>query len=878
MKKLWKRALALLFILSLLLTLTLPAMAEEPVDTGEPSPTEGGDPAPGEEGGDPAPGEEGEPDPEDPDPDPAPEDGGEEPEPQEPAEELPAQNQEIFVSQNGSDETGDGSETAPFRTLARAAKMANALPELPAVIYLMTDLEMKESARFTARNVTILAADKPVTITRAEGMKTVKDEAGKVYNPAMIELRALEGAANEGTGKTAGSLLLINVILDDAGRREGSLFEIPSQPETPEEDGENEEPAEEEPADQAPSDDPKTTDGNKTNDGPALVQDAIVSVGDGGSLTLGTGAELRNFGGLSAVHLGEKSKLTMQAGSAILDTKEADNQRDALLKAGSAKVELLEGAKLLQRSAPAGDSPSALGDLIPGVGELSFSSLDFSAPETLAQDETVLSRYEIPYLLSFTVSDTVRDLIESQKDNLKEAAGVITVTLDSRMEGDESLLQTESKLESGVFELDGDVSYSGETRVITARFKLKEDWKDHLDTLSEPMTFSCKGYLPVEKFEPSTESEDKVLTSSGKVSITLEYTLGTEDKTSTIDSTEKTAETKMVGLPLSTIVYDVNGGDEDSGPQSEKVAAQKSYTLKNEPAPTHAPEGGDDVIFLGWSAEPDKTIYERVTKDSQQGTPALITTVNVPAESTVTVYAVYSRDINSDGIPDYRQKIAILSFDGNAQDAENVPDPIIHVVGSTEGGELGVNIPRQEPQLIYYTFLGWGETPDATDDGKLYKFDAERESRRDIAVTEDMTLYAVWKENYKINYDANGGQDAPAPTVLPYMTKVTGEDGKSYYTGRARITTGVPTRAGYEFKGWSPSRRGTAAYFAGDEVQISKGDVTLYAVWVRTGGGGGTAAPKTGDSNMGIYAAILGLSVLGLAGTGLVLWRKRRSE
>ena len=126
----------------------------------------------------------------------------------------------LYVSKDGNDETGDGSESSPFQSLARAAKAADETPDRAVYILLMTDLEMKEAARFIGRNVSILAADKPVTLTRAKGFKTVKDAAGKDYNPAMIELRAPEGSEQK-----AGSLLLIDVILDDAGRHEGSVFE-----------------------------------------------------------------------------------------------------------------------------------------------------------------------------------------------------------------------------------------------------------------------------------------------------------------------------------------------------------------------------------------------------------------------------------------------------------------------------------------------------------------------------------------------------------------------------------------------------------------------------------------------------------------------------
>ncbi|MBR0200588.1 MAG: InlB B-repeat-containing protein [Oscillospiraceae bacterium] len=838
MKKMCKRALALLFVLSLLMTLTVSALAEEPTeDPGEPQESE--TTAPEE-----------------------PKEGEEEPPAEQPAEEpVPELLGEVtlYVSKDGNDESGDGSEQAPFQSLARAAKAANETPDRPVYILVMTDLEMKESARFIGQNISILAADKTVTLKRAEDFKTAKDLKGKDYNPAMIELRAPEGSERK-----AGSLLLMNVILDDAGRHEGSLFE---QPQETEPETESEEPAAQTASAEEPAD--------KEEKKPEQVQDAIVSVGDEGSLTLGRGAELRNFGGLSAVHLGEKSQLTMEESSAIRDTENVANERPALLTAESSVVELLEGAKLLERALQPADETTDLGDLLPGAGELSFSSLTFTAPETLTrvEAEAILVRYEIPYTLSFTMSETVQKLVESQKDNIHEAAGLITIQLDSRMVGDVILFQTEPKLESAVFELDGDVAYEESSHRILAKFKLKEGWQEQLSTLGDPMTFTCKGYLPIERFEASTETEDKYLSSTGKVSLTLRYTLADEEKITTLESSEKTANTKMLGLELSTLVYDVNGGDLDSGPSIEMLPAQKSYRLKTEPKPTHAPVDGYDVIFMGWTASPTERIYA-----SGDEKPALIETVAIPTLGRVTVYAAYSEDINGDGIPDVDQKLATLTFDGNAPEVENVPEPIIHVVGSTEGGELGVNIPQQEPERMYYTFLGWGKTPDATDDGNLYKFDAEKASRRDIPITRDTTLYAVWQLNYRINYDANGGENAPAASVVPYQTKITDDKGNTTYTGRVRITTGVPTREGYTFQGWATSRRGAAAYFAGNEVQITGGNVTLYAAWLRTGGGGGTVAPKTGDTNMGLYIGLLSLSALALAGTGVVLWRKKARQ
>ena len=887
MKNIWKRGLPLLFALILLMSLTVPALAEE---TAEESPAPETEPAQI-----PAPEETA-----------APEEaeapvkqlgGGEESQDQ-----APADYREIYVSRDGSDEAGDGSAAAPFATLARAAKAANETPELPALILLLTDLEMKESARFTGLDVTIQAAEGQVVVTRAGGFAAAKDSKGRLYNPAMIEL-----LAPEGKNQPAGSLTLLNVILDDAGRHEGSKFpETAATQPIPE----SETPAEaeasltEEPETVAPSEAeapaktgaeapeiPAEAQETSAEEQPAekktdLVQDAIVSVGDGGSLTLSTGSELRNFGGQSAVHLGEKSKLTLEPTSAIRDTKKAGNTLPALLMPESAKVERFDGAKLVERAAQ-NDQTLEPEDILPVSDgeENGFSSISFTAdPETITRlTDSSWLQYPVSYSLDFTVSERVKALVEGAQSLINDCEGTVTLKLDGRLTPDLS----SCAFTSSVFELDGEPAYDADTHTLTAKCKLKEDWASHLEELTEPMGFTVNTSLSFADFSPSTAEKDEYLESTAKVSLSL---MTDSRVLGPYDSSEKTAKTKMLGLGNATLVYDPNGGT--GGPDREiGVSPQKEYPLKTEPKPTHEAVAGTSVVFLGWSETKDEKIYARGEEK-----PATVNTVAIPSieeltdllDNTVTVYAVYGYDSNEDGIADVDQLLATLSFDPNG--GQNAPDPIIHVVGSAESGELGVDIPEQEPNRDYYTFVGWGETADAKPGDKLYKHDAEKADRRDIPVTKDTTLYAVWQENYKIQYDANGGQNAPAATVLKTQTKSgTDAKGNATYTGRAAITTGVPTRAGYSFQGWSTSRRGAAAYFAGDEVEISGGNVTLYAVWTRngsgstTGGGSGSGsgssgAPKTGDNDMTAYLALLGGSVLGIGAIGAVIWTRRKHK
>ena len=75
----------------------------------------------------------------------------------------------------------------------------------------------------------------------------------------------------------------------------------------------------------------------------SIVQDAIIATYNGmGTITLGDGAELRNYGGMSAVRL-SGGELIMEEGSAILDTTENEREKGASGSFGPAGVPMRPG-------------------------------------------------------------------------------------------------------------------------------------------------------------------------------------------------------------------------------------------------------------------------------------------------------------------------------------------------------------------------------------------------------------------------------------------------------------------------------------------------------------------------------------------------------
>lgn len=180
----------------------------------------------------------------------------------------------VYVSADGNDETGDGSQEHPVASLAKAVEVVND----GGTVYVMNNLDASRLALVSEKDITIDGNGH--TVTRADGFTATNDMGRGGYQPAMIEV------AN------GSKLTLVDITLDDAFRTEGSEFEIA---------------------------------GDSTEDNSKKVHDGIIaSYGDGhATIVLGEGATLKNFGGLSAVYItgedGEGATLVMKSGSRICD-------------------------------------------------------------------------------------------------------------------------------------------------------------------------------------------------------------------------------------------------------------------------------------------------------------------------------------------------------------------------------------------------------------------------------------------------------------------------------------------------------------------------------------------------------------------------------
>lgn len=187
---------------------------------------------------------------------------------------------EIYVSSTGNDEQNTGTKDLPFATLAKAVDAAAD----GTTIYVMSDLTMDQCARFYDKSLKITSGEGgPYTITRSADFKQQSDTARSWYNPAMIEVQS-SSASSVG-------LTLSDIVLDDAGMHEGTVFA-------------------------------QAVSGDGNEDNTVYVQDAIIASNATVpcTVTLGKDAVLRNFGGMSAVRATDQAKIVMESGSVIEDT------------------------------------------------------------------------------------------------------------------------------------------------------------------------------------------------------------------------------------------------------------------------------------------------------------------------------------------------------------------------------------------------------------------------------------------------------------------------------------------------------------------------------------------------------------------------------
>ena len=156
---------------------------------------------------------------------------------------------------------------------------------------------------------------------------------------------------------------------------------------------------------------------------------------------------------------------------------------------------------------------------------------------------------------------------------------------------------------------------------------------------------------------------------------------------------------------------------------------------------------------------------------------------------------------------------------------------------------VAVRLPNSPYSRTGYNFKGYGgsydTTPSAQPGDNVYFWVASSGNQY-------QHLWCLWERaEHTVTFNANGGDNAPAPQTFQVGSSVT-------------LSDVTPTRAGYQFLGWSQSPTATTASYAPGSTQTFDGNVTLYAVWTRQtytitfNANGGSNAPAAQTKTYGV--------------------------
>lgn len=177
---------------------------------------------------------------------------------------------------------------------------------------------------------------------------------------------------------------------------------------------------------------------------------------------------------------------------------------------------------------------------------------------------------------------------------------------------------------------------------------------------------------------------------------------------------------------------------------------------------------------------------------------------NLDGNQDLNIYAKYKDiDLLPGGTMYASTSLIVVSY--NANGGSGSPVNQLKHYGKT------LTLSNTIPTRNGYIFKGWSASSTATS--------ASWSAGGSYADNKSRTLYAVWEAvTYTVSYNANGGFGAPESQIKTYGRDLT-------------LSTVVPTRTNYTFKGWGTSASAESATYSAGGTYSTDEAITLYAVW-----------------------------------------------
>jgi len=303
----------------------------------------------------------------------------------------------------------------------------------------------------------------------------------------------------------------------------------------------------------------------------------------------------------------------------------------------------------------------------------------------------------------------------------------------------------------------------------------------------------------------------------GGTKVGTTYTVGTTNKAENQSATIY-AHWTANGY-TNTLNYDANGGDGAPEAQTASVTypnTSSSFTV-SKTVPTRT-----GYTFAGW-----------YTADGAQvGITYTVGSANKASDQSATLYAHWTANGYTN----------TLNYDANGGDGAPEAQTASVTYPNTSSS---FTVSKTVPTRTGYTFAGW-YTADGAQVGTTYTV-----GNTNTAANQSATIYAHWTANgytNTLNYDANGGDGAPAAQTA----SVTYPNTSSSFT----VSATVPTRTGYTFAGWYTAAEGGTkvgtTYTVGTTNKAENQSATIYAHWtvnkytntLNYNANGGTGAPE----------------------------------
>lgn len=282
---------------------------------------------------------------------------------------------------------------------------------------------------------------------------------------------------------------------------------------------------------------------------------------------------------------------------------------------------------------------------------------------------------------------------------------------------------------------------------------------------------------------PSGISWGNVYNGKGRLGIYTSVSRSSNTDTQVVLNVEIWFWTKYSCVDSSNALY-YNAGESVSSASSSKGSVSINHKIAS----------GE-----GWSTSNQTKIYNTshtISKGSSAKSYKIYAKLSGIDYVGSTIYA--SKTYSVPALPKYT-----ISY--NANGGSGAPS------NQTKTYGVSLTLSSTKPTRSGHSFLGWSASLSAATPtwraGGSYTNDASD------------TLYAVWEANtYTIKYDVNGGRG-------------TIDNGIKTHGVTLKLSTTVPTRKNYTFKGWSTSKTAMSATYSAGGNYTANSAATLYAVW-----------------------------------------------